>query len=147
MYSGQVVFPLVFVLLAASGIQGQSLPVASQPIQSSASLAQQPSEVPQHRLSKRDLKVRIANAKTAQDHEAIADYFAKQALLFERKANEYEERTKLIAEHPSSYKTKYPSAYDDSRFWQQYYEEQSGKARSEAELHRQLATTLGGGKK
>lgn len=141
MNSHQIVFPLSVVLLASS-MSGQSLPVTYQPVDVASSSAQDTSEAPEHPVSKREIRAMIANAKTAQDHQAIADYFAQQADLFEKKSSEHEARCAPIAEHPMNYKTKYPSAYDGCHFWVQHYAAQSTKARNTAELHRQLAITL-----
>jgi hypothetical protein len=92
-------------------MSGQSLPVTHQPVDVAGSSAP----------SKREIRALIANAKTAQDHQAIADYFTQQADVFEKKSSEHEARCGLVAEHPMNYGTKYPSAYDDCHFWVQYY--------------------------
>jgi len=136
------IVPLGLVLLVASNMLGQSLQVTYQPVDTAGSFAQPTSEAPEHPVSKRETRAMIANAKTAQDHQAIADYFIQQADVFEKKSSEHEARCALVAEHPMNYGTKYPSAYDDCHFWVQYYAAQSGKARKTAELHRQLEGTL-----
>jgi len=104
--------------------------------------AQLSSETPQHQLSKKELKVLVANARTAKDHQELATYFAQQAQVFDKKRREYQATCVLVAEHPMNYKTKYPSAYDDCQFWQQYYGAKSRKAENEAKLHEQLAIRL-----
>jgi hypothetical protein len=72
---------------------GQSLPVTDQPVDTAGSFAQHTSEAPEHAVSKREIRAMIANAKTAQDHELIAGYFAQQADLFEKKSSEHEVRS------------------------------------------------------
>lgn len=105
MNSRQIVFPLSLVLPVASSVSGQSLPVTYQPVDVAGSSAQDTSEAPEHPVSKREIRAMIPNAKTAQDHQAIADYFAQQADLLEKKSSEHEARCALIAEHPMNYKT------------------------------------------
>jgi len=146
MNSRQIVFPLSLVLLVASSMSGQSLPATDQPGDVAGPSAQYTSEVPEHAVSKREIRDMIAKAKTAQDHQALADYFTQQADVFEKKSSEHEARCALIAEHPTNYKTKYPSEYDDCHFWEQYYTAQLGKARNTAELHRHLKVALVDGK-
>jgi hypothetical protein len=132
----QSVFSIVFALLPLGGIAGHSL--SRQP--------RSVSETPQHQLSKKELKTLVANARTAKDHQDLATYFERVAQIFDEKSREYQATCVLVAEHPMNYKTTYPSAYDDCRFWQQYCEAKSKKADNEAKLHEQLAIRLPDGK-
>lgn len=105
-----------------------------------SSFAQVSPEPPKSKMSKKELKALLADAKTARDHQEIAAYFAQQAQILEKKSQEYETKCAEVAEHPI--KTKYPSAYDDCRFWSQHYALKSTEAENEAKLHEQLAKGL-----
>ena len=146
----QSVFSIVFALLPLGGIAGHSLSLQSRSVSDHLSQteksAQLSSETPQHQLSKKELKTLVANARTAKDHQNLATYFERQAQIFDEKSCEYQTTCVLVAEHPMNYKTTYPSAYDDCRFWQQYFEAKSRKADIEARLHEQLAIRLPDGK-
>lgn len=98
------------------------------------------SELPQ--MSKREVKTLIRNAKTSDDHSKIASYFARQAQIFVKKSYEYQVRSAVIAANPASYKTKYPSAYDDARFWEQYFAAKSREAATAENSNDQLARSL-----
>jgi hypothetical protein len=107
-----------------------------------AAFAQLPSEGKKHGISKKELKVLLSTAKTAEDHQELADYFAQQAREFQRKSREYEVHCAEVAKYPMNYKTKYPSEYDHCRFWAERYELQSKEAESKVKLHEQLAKEL-----
>jgi len=95
----QSVFSIVFALLPLGGIAGQSLSLQSRSIsdhlsqteaKERAKSAQFSPEIPQHQLSKKELKTLVANAKTAKDHQNLATYFERQAQIFARKSREYQ---------------------------------------------------------
>jgi hypothetical protein len=102
----------------------------------------QPSSSELSQMSKREVKILIRNAKTSDDHRKIASHFARQAQIFAKESYEYQVRSALVAAHPTNYKTKYPSAYDDARFWEQYFAAKSREAETAANLHEQLALCL-----
>lgn len=103
------------------------------------------SELPQ--MSKREVKTLIRNAKTSEDHRKIASYFARQAQIFAKESHEYQAQCVLVAAYPMKYKTKYPSAYDDCRFWEQHFAAKSKEAEAAAKLHEQLAIRLSEGER
>ena len=151
----QSVLAIVVALLPLGGIAGHSLSLQSRSVsdhlsqteaKERAKSAQLSSETPQHQLSKKELKALVAKARTAKDHQNLATYFERQTQIFDEKSREYQATCVLVAEHPMNYKTTYPSAYDDCRFWQQYFEAKSRKADNEAKLHEQLAIRLPDGK-
>jgi hypothetical protein len=111
------------------------------------SSAQLSTEAPEHQMSKKEVKVPISNAKTAKDHQEIVTYFAQQGQMFDKKSREYQDKCVIVAEHPMNYKTKYPSAYDDCRFWGQYYALKFREAENARKLHEQLANGLAEGKR
>ncbi|QNI30872.1 hypothetical protein H7849_17350 [Alloacidobacterium dinghuense] len=102
----------------------------------------QPSSSELSQMSKREVKTLIRSAKTSDDHREIASYFARQAQIFAKESNEYQVQSDLIAANPAKYKTNYPSAYDQSRFWEQYFATKSREAATAANLHEQLARSL-----
>ena len=102
----------------------------------------QPSSSELSQMSKREVKTLIRNAKTSDDHSKIEGFFARQAQIFAKESYEYQVRSALIAANPAGYKTKYPSAYDDARFWAQYFAAKSREAETAANLHEQLALSL-----
>src|SRR5438067_1854770 len=52
-------------------------------------------------LSSSDLKNLVANAKTAADHERIAQYFDSEATKYEADAKKHEEEAGYYAVHPT----------------------------------------------
>ncbi len=143
----QSVFPVGFALLLSNGMADQSLPPSYQSLSIASPFAQLSSETPQRQMSKKEIKTLIANAKTAKDHQEIATYFAQQGQIFDKKSREYQGKCVIVAEHPMNYKTKYPSAYDDCRFWGQYYALKFREAENARKLHEQLANGLAEGKR
>jgi hypothetical protein len=149
------VFSIVFALLPLGGIAGHSLSLQSPAVSDNLSQteakervksAHLSSETPQHQLSKKELKALVANARTAKGQQNLATYFERQSQIFDEKSREYHAGCVLAAEHPLNLKTKYPSAYGDCQFWQQYYWAKSRKPENEAKLHQQLAIRLAGEK-
>ena len=109
------------------------------------SVAPSSSELSQ--MSKKEVKTLIRNAKTSEDHRKIASYFARQAQIFAKESHEYQAQCVLVAAYPMKYKTKYPSAYDDCRFWEQHFAAKSKKAEAAAKSHEQLAIRLSEGER
>lgn len=108
--------------------------------------AQLISETPKQKISKKEIKALTASATTVTDHERLANYYATQRQHFAEKRREYEARCVEVAAHPANFKTKYPSAYDDCRFWSQYYELKARDAEKAADVQEQLAASLRDGK-
>jgi hypothetical protein len=59
-------------------------------------------------LTKKELKALIASAKTAAEHERIAEYYRSEAKRFQAMQQEHEQQ---LAEYYNDYSTYHPSKY------------------------------------
>jgi hypothetical protein len=61
-------------------------------------------------LKKDELKNLIANAKTAQDHQRIADHYTAKAAEFEAEATEHAEEAAKYKANPNMHEMKHPGS-------------------------------------
>jgi hypothetical protein len=96
-------------------------------------------------LSKKELKVLIANAKSPAEHEKIAAYYRDQAQRLTASAKEHAEMAEVYAKNPVSaaMESKHGVAFGQGashcRRWAQLDEEQAKEAEALAALHDEMA--------
>ncbi len=92
------------------------------------------------KLSKKELRVLIANARTPEDHERIATHYRAEAERLRTKQREHEEELAAYLKNPSSHPSpKWPTLDQHCRQLAYYYGKASEKALALADLHDQMA--------
>jgi hypothetical protein len=92
-----------------------------------------------HEVSKKQLKVITASAKTPADHEALAAYYHAKAQHFWAK---YRKEEAALAEYygnPLGYPSKYPTVGDTDRSLASYYEMRAQRATALEQMQENLA--------
>jgi hypothetical protein len=97
------------------------------------------SAVPQQRLTKKELKALTALARTATDHERLAEYYRSEAKRLQAKQQEHERELAEYYKNPARYPGKYPTMGDHCRSLAAYYQISAGKAAAQADMHERLA--------
>jgi len=87
-------------------------------------------------LSKQDLKALIVSAKTAEDHERLAQHFGAKADQLEADSKEHQELAALYKAKPTIHEMKHPMSPETAGHCQ-YFADELHKASLRA---RQLAT-------
>jgi hypothetical protein len=95
------------------------------------------SAVQQQTLTKKELKALTASAKTAADHERIADYYRSEAKRLQ--AKEHEQELGEYYKNPARYPSKYPTMGDHCRSLASYYKMAATRATAQADMHERLA--------
>jgi hypothetical protein len=93
----------------------------------------------QRTLTKKELKALTASAKTAADHERLAEYYRFEAKRLETKQREHERELAEYYENPVRYPSKYPTMGDHCRSLAAYYKMAASKANAQADMHERLA--------
>jgi hypothetical protein len=94
----------------------------------------------QQTLTKKELKALIASAKTAADHELIAEYYHSEAKRLEAKQQEHEqELAEYYNDHSIYHPSKYPTWADHCRGLAAHYKIAAAKATAQADMHERLA--------
>jgi len=102
--------------------------------------AQAATEQQTQKLSKKELKTLIANARTPEDRERIAAYFRTEGEHLKAKQREHEEELAEYFKNPSSHPVpKWPTMDQHCRQLIFYYSKASQKAFELADLHNQMA--------
>jgi hypothetical protein len=87
-------------------------------------------------LSKQDVKVLIASAKTAEEHERLAKHFDAEAIQLDAEANEHQDLVAGYKANPSGQASKHPMSGKTAGHCQ-YFADDLHKAATQA---RELAT-------
>ena len=93
-------------------------------------------------LSKSELKALIGSAKTAQDHERVAQHFDAKAEQLEAEAKEHEELAAQYKANPSGHETKHPMSGQTAGHCQMFaddFQKAAQRARQMAADHRAMA--------
>jgi hypothetical protein len=96
-------------------------------------------------LSKKELQVLIANAKTPTEHQKIAAYYRDQAQRLTASAKEHAEMAEVYAKNPvsaaleSKHGVSFGQGASHCRRWAQLDEEQAKEAEALAALHNEIA--------
>jgi hypothetical protein len=93
----------------------------------------------QQTLTKRELKAFTASARTAADHERIAEYYRVEAKRLGAKQHEHEQELAEYYKNPVRYPSKYPTMGDHCRSLAAYYKMAALKAAAQADMHERLA--------
>ena len=93
----------------------------------------------QQTLTKKELKALIASAKTAADHELIAEYYRSEAKRFQVIQQEHEQHLAEYDKNPARYPSKYPTWADHCRGLAAHYKIAAAKATAQADMHERLA--------
>lgn len=96
-------------------------------------------EQPNPRLSKKELKALIANARTPEDHRKIAAYYRSEAESLRERQREHEEDLAEYNQNSSRYPSKYPTMGDHCRQLSQYYSLAAKQAEDLARMHQDMA--------
>jgi hypothetical protein len=86
-------------------------------------------------LKKDELKNLIANAKTAQDHQRVADHYTAKAEQFEAEATEHAEEAAKYKANPNMHEMKHPGSPQTAS----HCESMARSLRDAAKQARQLA--------
>ncbi|MFA7282334.1 MAG: hypothetical protein WC100_19790 [Sterolibacterium sp.] len=86
-----------------------------------------------------EIPATIANAKTAADHQRIADYFAQKAASYEAEAKSHEKMPQSYLGHP---RLDFASMSSHCRELQKRLNEAAGEAKALEQAHRDLAASL-----
>lgn len=93
-------------------------------------------------LTKKQLEVLIATAKTPSDHRTISEYYKQEALRFTAKAQEHEEIGAMYQKNPLPYEGKFPYGtvgLSHCRRFVELYKEEAKEAEALAALHEKMA--------
>ena len=93
----------------------------------------------QQTLTKKELKALTASAKTAADHERLAEYHRAEAKRLEAKQREHEQELAKYYENSLRYPSKYPTMGDHCRGLAAHYRMAAVKANAGADMHKRLA--------
>lgn len=96
------------------------------------------------RLSRKELKVLIANARTPEEHERIASWYRADAARLKAQQNEHEKEAQEYFKNPSSHPIpKWPTYGQHCKELAAYYDSQTRKELALADVHEQLAKGTG----
>ena len=99
------------------------------------------------KLSKKELKLLIANAHSPEDHERIAAYYRAQGEQLKAKQREHEKELAEYLRNPSSHPVpKWPTMGQVCRNLVFHYSSAAQKAFALADLHEQMARDASNGK-
>lgn len=93
-------------------------------------------------LSKQDLKSLISSAKSAQDHERLAQHFDAKASELEAESKEHHELVAKYKANPTMHESKHPMSSETAGHCQYFADDlhkASERARQMAADHRELA--------
>jgi len=95
-------------------------------------------------LTKKELKVLIANARTPEDHRRIAAYYRAEEGQLRAKQREHEAELAEYLKNPSSHPVpKWPTMDQHCRQLIFYYDKAAQKAFAMADLHEKMAEEAG----
>jgi hypothetical protein len=100
---------------------------------------------PPRTLTKKELKVLLATAKTAADHQKIASYYRGEAERLAAKARYHEEMAAQYLNSPLPFEGKFPYGtigLSHCRQWTQTYKAKAQEAESLALLHEEMAQAV-----
>ena len=94
-------------------------------------------------LSKKEVKVLIASAKTKEDHLKLADFYKAETARLEGEAKDHDEMAEMYRKNPTPMAVKHPEAIGEGHCHEmaRRYREAAAKAQELAAMHEQLATT------
>jgi hypothetical protein len=93
-------------------------------------------------ISKKELKVLLAAAKTAAEHRRIANFYQQEARRLTDRSKYDEEMGAIYRSSPLPYEGKFPHGtvgLSHCRYWTQLYAAQAKEADSLAALHEEMA--------
>jgi hypothetical protein len=93
-------------------------------------------------LSKKELKVLLATAKTAADHQRIAAFYRQEFQRLTARARYHEEMAAIYEKNPLSFEGKFPYGtvgLSHCRQFSQHYRAQARQAESLAIRHEEMA--------
>jgi hypothetical protein len=94
-------------------------------------------------LSKKELHSLIRTAKTAQDHQKLAEYYRQQAEFFTEERADHVQMAKDYADNPMTHRpSKFPDPSRHCRELVSYYAEQAKHATALAEYHDGMASEV-----
>ena len=96
----------------------------------------------QQTLTKKELKALIASARTAADHELIAEYYRFEAKRLQAMQQEHEQHLAEYDKNPARYPSKYPTWADHCRGLAAHYKIGAAKATAQADMHGRLARNV-----
>lgn len=106
-----------------------------------ASAAEQPGKGP--KLTKKEVKALIVNAKTPEDHLKLASYYRDEARQQEEKAKYHDEMGELYRKNPPQNDTKLPRRMaDHCKLFADSARQAAAAANSMAEEHEKMAEQL-----
>ena len=94
------------------------------------------------KLSKKELKILIETAKTAADHQRLANYYSAMAVGFEEEAKEHSAEAEAYAKNPTIQEMKNPGGANTAshcRFFAAKYTEMAETARTMSTMHSEMA--------
>jgi hypothetical protein len=95
------------------------------------------------KLSKKELRVLIATARTPEDHERIATHYRAEAERLREKQRDHEEELAAYLKNPSSHPSpKWPTLDQHCRQLAYYYGKAAEKTLVLADLHDRMATAI-----
>lgn len=98
-------------------------------------------------LSKKEVKLLIANARTPEDHERLAAYFRAEGERLKAEQQEHREMLDAYLKNPTSHPIpKWPTLGEHCRDLVFYYGRAAEQAFALANLHDQMAKEASGGK-
>ena len=107
-----------------------------------ASVAAMASAATTKKLSKKELKALIETAKTAADHQRLANYYAALAVGFEEEAKEHSAEAEAYEKNPTIQEMKNPGGGNTAshcRFFAAKYTEMAESARTMSTMHSEMA--------
>lgn len=117
------------------------------PVNGNSQVATQQTLQQTQKLSKKELKLLIANARSPEDHERIATYYRVQGEQLKAKQREHEKELAEYLQNPSSHPVpKWPTMGEVCRNLVFHYSSAAQKAFALADLHEQMARDASNGK-
>lgn len=96
------------------------------------------------RLKRKELKKWIAEARTADEHLAIAAHFRDDAARYREEQREHEVMRREYERDPARFPSKYPTMADHCRSLEGYAGLSAQRALAMAEKHEEIARELAG---
>lgn len=110
-------------------------------------IAQTPTTPQIQELSKKDVKILIANARTPADHERIAAYYRAEGQRLKVEQQDHQKMLEAYLKNPSTHTIpKWPTMEQHCRNLIAYYGKAAQQAFALADLHDQMAKEVSGGK-
>lgn len=105
-----------------------------------AGLTQSGSAQPETRMSKKEMKELIVNAKSKEDHQKLASYYKQEADRLLAEAKEHEEMAEMYRKNPHPLEQKHPMAVGAGhcRYVAQRYRQAAAKTQTLAAFHEGL---------